>query len=310
MNTYPFALYDAFSDIPFGGSQAAVIFNAAAIDADVRLQIAKEFALPATCFVSAYSENSVSARFQSTKREYPMCGHGTICLMTHMLEAGMFDWQGSDCINVSLDLPTTKTSVEIHRRRDGRPVVMLDISIPEFRQDRFDKNKLADLLGLVEESFDNNLPMETASGDFIHLVVPVKNLSTMRSIVPDFPGIKEFCENNGFETIACFCLGAELPDHHIHVRDFCPAVGVPESAAAGTTNAALTSYLIRHRLVKENGLEKINIKAEQGLEIKRPSSILSSVAIKDGQITRLQIGGVATKIADGNLILPARSPEI
>ncbi len=305
MNTYPFALYDAFSDIPFGGSQAAVIFDAAAIDADVRLQIAKEFALPATCFVSAYSENSVSARFQSTKREYPMCGHGTICLMTHMLEAGIFDWKGSDCINVSLDLPTTKTSVEIYRRRDGRPVVMLDISVPEFRQDRFDKNKLADLLGLSEESFDNNLPVETARGDFVHLIVAVKNLSAMRSIVPDFPGIKEFCENNGFETIACFCLGAELSDHHIHVRDFCPAVGVPESAAAGTTNAALTSYLIRHGLVKDNGLEKINIKAEQGLEIKRPSSILSVVVMKGGEISRLQIGGVATKIVDGNLVLPA-----
>jgi PhzF family phenazine biosynthesis protein len=101
-----------------------------------------------------------------------------------------------------------------------------------------------------------------------------------------------------------FCTEVEQPDHKLHVRDFCPAVGVPESAAAGTTNSALTSYLVRHGIVRPDGDGKIVIQAEQGHEIGRPSSIRSVVSINDDSITRLQVGGVATRVMDGQLSVP------
>ena len=47
MAMYPFALYDAFSDRVFGGSQAAVFADAAGIGADQRRLIAKEIGAPA-----------------------------------------------------------------------------------------------------------------------------------------------------------------------------------------------------------------------------------------------------------------------
>jgi predicted PhzF superfamily epimerase YddE/YHI9 len=53
MKSFPFALYDAFSDTAFGGSQAAVICDASAIDADQRGKIAREIGMPATAFVDA-----------------------------------------------------------------------------------------------------------------------------------------------------------------------------------------------------------------------------------------------------------------
>ena len=88
----------------------------------------------------------------------------------------------------------------------------------------------------------------------------------MRAIRPDFAGMVQFCHTHGIETIAVFCLDCEDPDKQLHVRDFCPAVGVSESAAAGTTNAALTSYLLRHSQVKvDSGCCTVN--AEQGIEL-------------------------------------------
>jgi len=53
---------------------------------------------------------------------------------------------------------------------------------------------------------------------------------------------------------------------------------------------------------RKNGEQTI-IKAEQGLEINRPSSIRSDVMMKDGAISRLQVGGIATKFLDGKLFL-------
>ena len=75
MATIPFALYDAFSDLAFGGSQAGLVSEAARLDADTRQRIASEIGAPATGFITASSEGSVSARFHSTRMEYPMCGH-------------------------------------------------------------------------------------------------------------------------------------------------------------------------------------------------------------------------------------------
>lgn len=304
MVTVPFALYDAFSETAFGGSQAGVVTDAAWLTADARQQIASEVGAPATGFVATCDGRAVSARFLSAVTEYPMCGHGTVCLMTRMLELGILNWSGSDRIQVDLYLPTTTAAVEILRRNDDRPLVMLDILPPRFRADMLDTEALAGLLGLRRKDCGQRYPLETACGDFVHLVVPVNDLAVMRRINPDFTGLTHFWHDHGIQTIAVFCTEVERPDHTIHVRDFCPAVGVPESAAAGTTNSALTSYLIRHGIVRQNGDGRIVVKAEQGHEMKRPSSILSVASMSGDTITRLQIGGVATKVMDGQLYLP------
>jgi trans-2,3-dihydro-3-hydroxyanthranilate isomerase len=75
----------------------------------------------------------------------------------------------------------------------------------------------------------------------------------MRRIAPDFGGLTRYCIDNGIETVATFCLEVERPNNRLHVRDFCPAVGVAESAAAGAMNCALTSYLIRHGQATPDG---------------------------------------------------------
>jgi PhzF family phenazine biosynthesis protein len=239
--------------------------------------------------------------------EYPMCGHGTIALMTRMLEQGIVNWNGADNIEVELALPSTTATVEIHRRDDQRPLVMLDINPPTFRQDSLDLEELAGLLNLGMEDYRQEYPVEIAVGDFTHLVVVVRGLAVMRLIKPHFEGLTRFCQVHEIHTVAVFCTEVERPGNTLHVRDFCPRVGVPESAAAGTTNAALTSYMIRNGLVRENCDGLIVVHAEQGYEIERPSSIRSIVSINDGSIARLQVGGVATRVMDGQLYLPAKS---
>ena len=303
-STVPFALYDAFTDISFGGSQGAVVSSAKNISLEVKQQIAKEIGAPATSFVSSYGENKIEVQFMSTVMELPMCGHGTICLMTRMVEQGIVNWNGTDRIDVELSLPKGTAAVEIFKRDDGRAQVMLDIAPPSFYQDKIDIEELAILLGISKEDYSQDFPIETASADFVHLVVPMKDLAVMRKIDPDFGGLAKFCNKYGLETVATFCTEVEQQGYDLHVRDFCPAVGVAESAAAGTTNGALTSYLIRHGIVRQNENEPVIVQAEQGHEIKRPSTIRSIAYLENNMISRLQVGGVATKVIDGNLHLP------
>jgi len=309
MVSIPFSLYDAFSDHAFGGSQAAIMSDATWIDSDTRQKIACELGFPATCFITDCSSSSIAVRFHSTKKEYPMCGHGTICLMTRMIETSVLKWDSGGHIDVQLRVGSATSAVEIYKREDDRALVLLDIKQPKYGNEIPDTQVLATLLGLNKDKYDNKLPIEEASIDFNHLIVPVSDLDAMRSITPDFSGLKQFCLENSIDTVATFCRETIQSDYDIHVRDFCPAVGVAESAAAGTTNAALTSYLIRHNLYPDVINGQIVIKAEQGIELNRPSSVRSVVTLKDKRINRLQIGGVATKVLDGSLYLQSNDPQ-
>jgi PhzF family phenazine biosynthesis protein len=302
MSSFPLALYDAFSARAFGGSQAAVITGAATIDSDTRQRIAREIGMPATAFVDDFGDDWVAVQFMSTIMELPMCGHGTLCLLTHMLELGLINLESNASHEITLRLPKSTATTALSIRADGRHQVMLDIKPPVFEAPPPHTGSLLKVLGLGADALASELPVETARGDFIHLVVPLAGLETMRAIRPDFNGMVEFCHAYGIETIAVFCNQTENPDHRIHVRDFCPAVGVSESAAAGTTNAALSSYLVRHGLLPADS-DIITLNAEQGIELGRPSSIQSVVTMSDRQISRLQVGGVATRVTDGQIYL-------
>lgn len=303
-----FALYDAFTPEAFGGSQAVIVENAAGIPAETRARLAKELGYPATCYVDAVTGTTVKAQFFSTVMELPMCGHGTMALVTHLVEQEAFGWKGEGKIEILLDLPQEKATVEVAMAGSNRPGVMLKITPSSFRTDRFNANDLAKVLGLTEGDFVSGLPLETAVGDFIHLVVPVDGLDAMKRLTPDFSGIVDFCHANKVQTVVAFSTETESPEKTVHVRDFCPAVGVPESAAAGTTNAALTCYLIRNGLVSADAAGRVEVLAEQGMEINRPSSI-TSVALLNGQaISSLHVGGVATRVAQGSLFVPVEGP--
>jgi len=302
MNSFSFALYDAFSASAFGGSQAAVVTGAATIDIAARQRIAREIGMPATAFVDDFGKDWIKVQFMSTVMELPMCGHGTLCLLTHMLEAGFINVDKNASLEVSLRLPKSTATVALSLRSDGRYQIMLDIKPPVFEPPPPHTGSLLKVLGLKADALASELPIETARGDFIHLVVPLAGLETMRALRPDFSAMVEFCHDYGIETIAVFCNETENPDHRIHVRDFCPAVGVSESAAAGTTNAALSSYLVRHGLVP-TAQDIVTLNAEQGIELGRPSSIQTVVTMLERQISRLQVGGVATRVMDGQIYL-------
>lgn len=297
MNACSLALYDAFSDVAFGGSQAAVIVDAAGVNASTRQRVAREIGMPATAFVDAYGADWIEAQFISTVQQLPMCGHGTLCLLTHMVESGLMQPQ----LDIQLRLPATTACVSVTTTASRRLQVMLDIAAPIFEPAPPHQEELLALLGLDATALAPGLPLETARGDFIHLVVPLVGLDAMRAIRPDFSAMVAFCHAHGIETIAVFCRDTEDAARDLHVRDFCPAVGVSESAAAGTTNAALTSYLLRHALVTR--IPEVSVNAEQGLELGRPSSIHSRVALQDDRITRLQVGGIATRMFQGEIFL-------
>ncbi|UTW08224.1 PhzF family phenazine biosynthesis protein [Pseudomonas benzenivorans] len=297
----PFAIYDAFTSTPYSGSQGASILNASDIPPQMRPLIAKEIGAPATAFVDMCTENQIKVQFFSTVAELPMCGHGTVCLITRLVDAGLLACPETGIAEAILNLPKGSATVEFGRNAESRVEVMLDVSPATFTGSNLDMERLAFLLGVTVEDFSTDFPAEVASADFIHLCLPMRGLAAMARLKPNMDALAQFCRENGLETIATFSTEVQQPGRTVHVRDFCPAVGVAESAAAGTTNAALATYLLRKGIVLPGANGDVLVQAEQGMELGRPSHVTTRITLRDSEIERLQVGGVASRVIDGKL---------
>jgi trans-2,3-dihydro-3-hydroxyanthranilate isomerase len=299
MKPYRVALFDAFSEELFGGSVAGIICDAQDLPDELMQQIAKEIGAPATCFIVGVDDCGVEVRFFSTVKEYPMCGHGTVALMTWLAGDGVFTVDPGEKRVVELRTPSHTTNVALQQRPDGRLEVMLTLSGVAFESRSVSESDLIPLFGTAIAGAVGSLPSELAVAEFSHLVVPVDSLETMRHLSPDYGKIESLCQTVNADTLALFTLETERPESTIHCREFCPRVGTPEAPASGTTNRALACYLLRYGLIHPSPEGYGTVISEQGYEMGRPSLIRTELQVCDGKPAQIKVGGVATKTIEG-----------
>ena len=295
----PIALYHAFTRTPYSGSPAAIILNAQTLNQVDRAQTARELGLPATAFVEEVGDNRVVVQFFSAVMELPMCGHGTLCLVSSLCDSGLLVAKEDTWTELTLVLPKGEAQVVYRLTQDERTEVLLDVAPAKMERPDLDEDRLAFLLGVSRGDFSKTTPLAVARADFIHLCLPMAGLTEIGKITPDFAALAEFCRENGLETVAAYTTETVDASNDIHVRDFCPAVGVSESAAAGTTNAALAACLMDKRQLQPISDGRYQVRAEQGIELGRPSQITSHIEANNGEVRRLQVGGIASRVMVG-----------
>ena len=83
-----------------------------------------------------------------------------------------------------------------------------------------------------------------------------------------------------------FC--PNTPDAAAHCRNFAPLYAIPEEAATGTSNGALTYYLFRRGLIRAGADNRF----VQGEKMGKPSEILSRITEDKGGV-KVRVGGRA-----------------
>mgnify|MGYP001164237421 CR=1 FL=1 len=301
--TLPLASFDCFSDVPFGGSVAMIVSDAAGLDEATMRRMAREFAAPATCFIQQVFDDAVHVRFFSPVAELPMCGHGTMGLFTKLLADGELSWKDADRRRATLVTPIRASAVDLIRMADDRPRVLLDLKLPAFEAADVDPETLAELLGTTRAAFDNSLPLETAGADFVHLPVAMASLEALSSLRPNFAALGRYCIERGIGTVIAYSMQPADASAAWRCRDFCPAVGVDEAPAVGTSNGALACYLVRHGVLRPDAGGRIAVHAEQGLEVGRPSRIHVEMEVMAGAAIAVRVGGMATRIISGSVAI-------
>jgi trans-2,3-dihydro-3-hydroxyanthranilate isomerase len=303
MRTIGLQIFDAFTDTVFGGNVAGVVSDAGDLsDVEMRM-IAREIGVAATGFAARIGPAEFTVRFFTPVQEIDMCGHGLIAMCRRLVDEGKVTAGAGTPAVVSLKTNSGVIPVQVYLDGDN-PRVMMKQSLPVFTPCPLDPGELDRALGMAPDGRNPDLPVEVASAALEHLIVPVHDLRTLAELRPDFSRLADLSREIGVISIDVFTMETVYPDSTVHSRDFCPAAGIPEAAGSGTTNGALSCYLIRNGLLPSaDGI--VRIRAEQGYEMNRPSQIQCEASIIGGEVHEMKVGGTAVMSMDGRISLPA-----
>lgn len=251
--------YAAFTQDPAGGNPAGVVLDSAlSADAEM-LAIAAEVGYSETAFAGPLVGGRCPVRYFSPEVEVPFCGHATIATAVAI---------GEGVGPGRLVFATAAGDVPVDVRLEGGVLSACLTSVPTTSRPATDRALTDALAGLRWSSDDlhPDLPVHVAYGGAHHLIVPVAERDTLRSLDYEFERLRAACVDHGWTTV--HLTWPERPDRW-HVRQPFPLGGVVEDAATGAAAAAFGGYLRVLDLVPPTGTVDIH----QGDDMGRPSRL-------------------------------------
>jgi trans-2,3-dihydro-3-hydroxyanthranilate isomerase len=295
VSSTPFYIVDVFAQRKYVGNQLAVVRNAAAIaDEDMQL-IAREMHFSETTFILSEQQRDggFDVRIFTPEEELPFAGHPTLGT-AYVIQQEILRERAEE---VRLNLKVGQIPVGF-TYRDGQPEVLwMRQQTPEFGRD-LDRKSIAEVLNLTAEQIDDRFPVQEVSTGVFFIIVPLKSLDAVRKARVDREKYFGLIKSIRAKAILVFAPETYDPQNHLNVRVFADYYGVAEDPATGSANGCLAGYLVRHGCFQT---EQIDVRAEQGHEIKRPSLLLLKAQSRDGQID-VSVGGSVVTVARGDLV--------
>ena len=208
-----------------------------------------------------------------------LCGHATIAAFTVLRETGGV--RPGTCT-----LTTRSGVLEIGVEQNA---VWMDMA-PPAQGRTFSAEEQAELYaayGLTLADRPAQLEAQAVSTGLMDILLPVKDGAALGRAVQDERTVTALSRRYGVVGVHMFCLG-DAPGVTARCRNFAPLYAIPEEAATGTSNGALTDYLYRRGLVCPGGENRFL----QGEAMGKPSEILSRLTDTDGKV-RVRVGGRA-----------------
>lgn len=267
-----------------GGNNAGVVLDGDGLTEADMIKISSYIGFSETAFVMNSDRADFKVRFFTPSEEVDLCGHGTIATYFILFSLGH--------IKPGFYKQETKAGIlGIEVMEDG--MIMMNQCPPEFYQ-ILDQTEVADSLNINPEQLFSELPIQIISTGIRDILVPVKDLSVLNKIQPDFNKVKEISKK--YDVIGYHVFSLEtINQAAANCRNFAPLYDIPEESATGTSNGALGCYLYRYGQIDKLAANHIII--EQGYTMKKPSEIMVSLGIEKDKILEVKVGGNASVLA-------------
>lgn len=295
MTRLPFHIVDVFAEEKYAGNQLAVVRAATGLAGDTMQKIAQEMHYSETTFILSENEHDrgYDVRIFTPVAEVPFAGHPTLGT-AHVIRHEIIK---KPVPQVNLNLPVGRIPVAFERQACGGDIAWMTPKEATFGE-VLRPGEIAPLLALRELDIDGDFPVQSVSTGLPFILVPLRNLDAVRRArvnrEPWFDWVKE----RPAKMVFVFCRETLDPANHVHARAFADYYGVPEDPATGSANSCFAAYLVKHRYF---GVDRIDVRVEQGYEIGRPSRIYLRGENRSDRIP-VEVGGKVITIAQGRLL--------
>jgi trans-2,3-dihydro-3-hydroxyanthranilate isomerase len=277
---FRYVIADVFTGTPLTGNQLAVYTDAREIPEERMQDIAREMNFSETVFVlPPKNDGHVRIRIFTPSAELPFAGHPT--LGSAFVLAGPLQ-----LTEIRLETGVGVVPVQVDREGARISFGWMVQPIPSWQPYEDEAEALA-ALG-VERS---ELPVEVYENGPRHAYFRLGSEEAVAGVEPDIGRLNKLGAV-GFSTFAG-------EGTRWKTRMFGPGLGVSEDPATGSAAGPLAVHLLRHGLI-ESGQQ---IEITQGVEIKRPSTLYARVTGTPESVERVEVGGEAVIVANGELRL-------
>jgi PhzF family phenazine biosynthesis protein len=259
-------LVDVFAQTPFNGNPLAVVEGADDLSHAQMRRIAGEFNQAETTFLLKSTRADWRLRsFTAAGAEVSGAGHNALGAWLWLAELGKlgpletartFHQELGDQV---LPIVLERVQGRIHGRMLQSPLRLLS--------PLNDVAPLASALGLSTEDIVTTPPPRPADTGATHLLVRVRDASTVDRATPAHEALLPVLRGAGAEGCYVYAHDPRAPES-AYARFFNPTVGLWEDAATGTAAGPLAAYLGQEKLLRNDSLV-----IEQGVKMGRRSLI-------------------------------------
>jgi PhzF family phenazine biosynthesis protein len=286
-----FYIVNAFTSTSFGGNTAGIIIYEE-LNENIMQQLATELRFSETAFVKRISNEVFNIKYFTPVSEIELCGHATIASFMVLLQEKIIEK------NNVYHIQTLSGSLNVYVDSD---LIFMEAGCPQegLVLDANLTNYLCSILS-IDSSYvgDCNFKLkpQIISTGLYDIVLPVLNTTVLNNLKPDFKKLSIFSEQMNVVGVHAFTLGSK--DFTASCRNFAPLYGIDEESATGTSNASLTYYLYKNRVLADLSKEFI---FKQGESMNRPSDIITRFL--DNERNKILVGGTAKIISKSKLFI-------
>ena len=301
--TYDFVQLDVFTQTPLAGNPLAVFPDARGLNDDEMQALAREMNLSETTFISpreaaTEAREGVKVRIFTVETELPFAGHPTLGTALYLYAS-----ESTKAAEITLDLKAGKIPVRFTvnsgngggDRVDGQVFGEMRQRDPEFGTP-LSREDVARVVGIAVGEISSEWPIQPVSTGLTFTIVPFRNRQTLSDLKFTYIQAAEFLKESGANFFYFLCPERREGRLEAQARMFFYG---GEDPATGSAAGCAASWMVQHGVAKSD--EQVVIR--QGLECRRPSEMHVRATREAGRVSNVRVGGYATEILRGTVVL-------
>jgi len=286
-NPFEFYQIDAFTNQPFSGNPAAIIFSNNLSDKKMQ-RIAAEMNLSETAFLSDSEVADYKLRWFTPTTEVDLCGHATIASL-HFL------YESKRIIDKKEIYFETKSGIlKCYRYADK---YFMQIPNPKLEEFGGCKEKILDALN-IDRVDVSDLPFILSNNGY--LFIAINSLKSLWDLHPDFMKLKSLSNSKKeFFDVTVFTIDTIEKNSSAHIRFFAPYHGINEDPVTGSACGPLLPVLIKLGIITYYQNNQL-LTFEQGDVLNRKGRVFVKF---DTIQKKIFIAGEAVTVMKGNLLV-------